>query len=201
MSSFIEQIESNKNTFFSFLHLVSQQNKKLLIVGDLFELLRNNHSIFNSEAQKELEAIISRIQELVFLDHSAYCDVREKIASSQFFCFNLEESAYEQIPLIDFLKIKEAFINQGNSSDILTINFEPFYKKFPSVKDIKNVGNGKSAGTITAALFLEEFVNDIPWAHIDIAGPAFPSETNNYSKTYMTGYGVRLMFDYLISLK
>ena len=142
MSSFIDQIEKNKNTFFSFLHLVSQQDKKLLIVGDLFELLRNNQAIFKEESQKELAKIISIIQEMVFLNHSAYCDVREKIASSQFFCFNLEESAYEQIPLIDFLKMKEAFINQGNSSDILTINFEPFYKKFPSVKDIKNVGNG-----------------------------------------------------------
>ena len=36
----------------------------------------------------------------------------------------------------------------------------------------KNVG-GRAAGSITAALFLSEFVEQTPWAHIDIAGPAF----------------------------
>ena len=38
---------------------------------------------------------------------------------------------------------------------------------------IKNVGEGRWGGAITAAKFLEEFVNKTPWTHIDIAGPAF----------------------------
>ncbi|MEJ2504874.1 MAG: leucyl aminopeptidase, partial [Ignavibacteriaceae bacterium] len=68
------------------------------------------------------------------------------------------------------------------------------------VADVHNTGP-RWAGAITAAKFLEHFVDEkIPWAHIDIAGPAFPSDTNNYSKTYMTGYGVRLMFDYLSNI-
>ncbi|MCA9177356.1 MAG: leucyl aminopeptidase [Planctomycetales bacterium] len=41
------------------------------------------------------------------------------------------------------------------------------------VADIKNVGAGRWAGAITAAKFLQEFVDDVPWTHIDIAGPAF----------------------------
>ena len=41
----------------------------------------------------------------------------------------------------------------------------------PTIADMKNIG-GANAGAITAALFLEEFVGDVPWAHIDIAGPA-----------------------------
>ena len=41
------------------------------------------------------------------------------------------------------------------------------------VADIKNVGEGRWGGAITAAKFLEEFVNKTPWTHIDIAGPAF----------------------------
>jgi leucyl aminopeptidase len=65
------------------------------------------------------------------------------------------------------------------------------------VADIHNTGP-RWAGAITAAKFLENFVDEkIPWAHIDIAGPAMDSETNNYTKTFMTGYGVRLIFDYL----
>ena len=41
------------------------------------------------------------------------------------------------------------------------------------VADIKNVGNGRWGGAITAAKFLEEFVRETPWVHIDIAGPAY----------------------------
>lgn len=66
-----------------------------------------------------------------------------------------------------------------------------------NVADIKNVG-GKWGGAITAAKFLENFVDKkIPWAHLDIAGPAMANNYNNYSNKYMTGYGVRLLFEYL----
>ncbi len=65
------------------------------------------------------------------------------------------------------------------------------------VADVKNIG-GRWGGAITAAKFLENFVNkNINWAHIDIAGPAMANNYNNYSKKYMTGYGVRLLFEYL----
>lgn len=65
------------------------------------------------------------------------------------------------------------------------------------VADVKNVG-GRWGGAITAAKFLEKFVdNNISWAHLDIAGPAMANSLNNYTKKYMTGFGVRLLFDYL----
>ena len=41
------------------------------------------------------------------------------------------------------------------------------------VADIKNVGDGRWGGAITAGKFLQEFVEDTPWVHIDIAGPSF----------------------------
>ena len=69
------------------------------------------------------------------------------------------------------------------------------------VADVKNLG-GRWGGAITAAKFLENFVDkNIPWAHLDIAGPALPNSLNNYSKTYMTGFGVRLLFKYLQTQK
>jgi len=68
------------------------------------------------------------------------------------------------------------------------------------IADVNNDG-GRWGGAITAAKFLEVFVDKkIPWAHIDIAGPAIANELNNYTKTYMTGFGVRLMFEYLSSI-
>lgn len=64
------------------------------------------------------------------------------------------------------------------------------------VADLKNIG-GKGAGSITAALFLQEFVDNTPWAHLDIAGTAFLEETKRYHGKGGTGSGVRLMIDFL----
>jgi len=72
--------------------------------------------------------------------------------------------------------------------------FKEYKKELKSeIADLKNIGNGKSAGAITAALFLEEFVKNIPWAHIDIAGPAFKSKPKGLNPTFATGIGVRLL--------
>lgn len=63
--------------------------------------------------------------------------------------------------------------------------------------DVKNVGP-RWGGAITAAKFLEHFVDEnIPWAHIDLAGPAIKHKANKYTEDYDTGFGVRLIFDYL----
>lgn len=63
------------------------------------------------------------------------------------------------------------------------------------VADIKNVG-GREAGTITAAKFLEHFV-DYPWIHVDIAGPAFIGDNRPYRPKGGTGFGVRLLVEFL----
>ncbi len=64
-----------------------------------------------------------------------------------------------------------------------------------NVADIKNIG-GRGAGAITAAKFLEHFV-DYPWIHIDIAGPSFLKESKPYRPKGGTGFGVRLLVDFL----
>ncbi|MDY6881002.1 MAG: leucyl aminopeptidase [Desulfatiglans sp.] len=59
--------------------------------------------------------------------------------------------------------------------------------------DISNISSSQWGGAITAALFLSEFVGDTPWAHIDIAGPAFQKKENAYNSAGATGFGVRLL--------
>ncbi|NOK16699.1 leucyl aminopeptidase [Corallococcus carmarthensis] len=65
------------------------------------------------------------------------------------------------------------------------------------VADMKNVG-GDNAGAITAALFLEEFVDGLPWAHIDMAGTARAERDNAWRSKGATGYGTRLLIDFLM---
>ncbi len=58
--------------------------------------------------------------------------------------------------------------------------------------DMKNTG-GRSAGAITAAQFLQRFVNDVPWAHLDVAGTAMGSPNTEINRSWGSGYGVRLL--------
>ncbi|MDR1171251.1 MAG: leucyl aminopeptidase [Bacteroidales bacterium] len=65
------------------------------------------------------------------------------------------------------------------------------------IADLKNVG-GEYAGMITAGKFLE-FFTAYPYIHLDIAGPAFANKTNSYLGKGGTGFGVRLLFEFLKS--
>ncbi len=58
--------------------------------------------------------------------------------------------------------------------------------------DMKNIG-GRLAGSITAAQFLQKFVNDVPWAHLDVAGTAMGSPQNEINRSWGSGFGVRLL--------
>ncbi|PDH66237.1 MAG: leucyl aminopeptidase [SAR116 cluster bacterium MED-G04] len=60
------------------------------------------------------------------------------------------------------------------------------------IADMKNIG-GRWAGSITAACFLERFVEGVPWAHIDIAGMAWADKSRPTVPSGGTGYGVRLL--------
>jgi leucyl aminopeptidase len=58
--------------------------------------------------------------------------------------------------------------------------------------DIKNTG-GRHAGSISAAQFLQRFVNDTPWAHLDIAGTGMSAPTGDLNQSWGSGWGVRLL--------
>ncbi len=67
------------------------------------------------------------------------------------------------------------------------------------IADIKNTGN-RYGGAITAALFLAEFIDDVPWAHIDIAGTASSNKESGYTVKGATGVGVRTLTELALSL-
>lgn len=68
------------------------------------------------------------------------------------------------------------------------------------IADIANLG-GTDAGATTAALFLEEFVAGIPWAHLDIAGTMQVERDDSWRSRGATGYGARLLADLLTNFK
>ena len=72
--------------------------------------------------------------------------------------------------------------------------YDEFHEQIKSnVADIKNIG-GRPGGAITAAAFLSNFVDDVPWVHLDIAGTAWTQEgtfERSYNPKGATGFGIR----------
>ena len=62
-----------------------------------------------------------------------------------------------------------------------------------NIADIQNINYSGGAGSITAAQFLQRFIEKTPWAHLDIAGMAFSKKAANLNPGGATGFGVRLL--------
>jgi leucyl aminopeptidase len=65
------------------------------------------------------------------------------------------------------------------------------------IADLKNISGNRGGGALTAGLFLSEFAGDVPWAHLDIAGPARASGDDGYIAKGGTGFGVRTLVEVL----
>jgi len=69
------------------------------------------------------------------------------------------------------------------------------------VADLRNIGKPRQAQSIIAGLFLREFAGDVPWVHLDIAGPAFSDSGDGpLVPKGATGFGVRTLVAYLETL-
>jgi len=87
--------------------------------------------------------------------------------------------------------------------DVWPLPLPEDYRKLidSDVADIKNISGGRYAGALTAGLFLREFVGDVPWAHLDIAGPARSEDDEGYLQKGGTGFGVRTLVEAAMSFR
>ncbi len=67
-----------------------------------------------------------------------------------------------------------------------------------SIADLKNTGS-RAGGSITAALFLQQFVKDTPWVHLDIAGPVWAEKPTAIDNEGGTGFGVRTLVNWALN--
>ncbi len=98
-------------------------------------------------------------------------------------------------------ELSEKLLKAGNTSGERIWRL-PLWPEFRSqldsgIADIKNTG-GSAGGTITAGWFLRDFVDDeVPWAHLDIAGTTWASDARGWQPKGATGVGVRLIHEWL----
>lgn len=79
-------------------------------------------------------------------------------------------------------------------------DFKPAIKS--DVADLSNIGSPRyAAGAITAAFFLQNFVGNVPWVHLDVAGTAFGVPDLSYLRPGATGFGIRLFVDLVMNWK
>lgn len=97
------------------------------------------------------------------------------------------------------MQLIEASVNTSEKLWRMPLH-EPYKEQLKSdVADLRNEG-GRPGGSIKASLFLQHFVEDMPWAHIDIAGTAFCNKENDYLPKNGTGFGVRLLINFFQNL-
>jgi leucyl aminopeptidase len=100
-------------------------------------------------------------------------------------------------------KLSQALVASGKETGeaVWPLPIIDFHKKDMkgTVGDLRNISSpGTGAGSSTAGAFLSNFVGDIPWAHLDIAGTAWGATDRDYQGGPCgTGVGVRLLVDYL----
>jgi leucyl aminopeptidase len=94
----------------------------------------------------------------------------------------------------DDLSEKIAAAGKTTGEKVWRMPLGPAYDKLIDSKfaDMKNIG-GRHGGSITAAQFLQRFVNGTPWAHLDIAGVGMNSPSNEINHSWGSGFGVRLL--------
>lgn len=94
----------------------------------------------------------------------------------------------------DKLSEQLAGVGQETRERVWRLPLAPEYDKLidSDIADMKNIG-GRLAGSITAGQFLQRFVNDVPWAHLDVAGTAMDAVKSPINQSWGSGWGVRLL--------
>ncbi len=94
----------------------------------------------------------------------------------------------------DALAERLSAVGKATGEKVWRLPLGPAYDKLIDSKfaDMKNTG-GRHGGSITAAQFLQRFVNDVPWVHLDIAGTGMGSPQDEINQGWASGWGVRLL--------
>ena len=136
-------IEENKKDFFRYLHRVCSNENKLLVSGNLNEILDEFKKSDKKKGNyKAISEVIQKVTESVTLGNSIYFEIRGSIGFSDFYMFNIEEKYFEETNVHEYLMAKERYISPSGNDDILSLNFSTFYDKFPSIREAKSIGRG-----------------------------------------------------------
>ncbi len=93
-------------------------------------------------------------------------------------------------------EIKQASVSAGEKFWQMPLEEKYFEMMKSPIADMKNTGS-RAGGSITAALFLQQFIKDTPWVHLDIAGPVWAKKENGVNNEGATGFPVRTLVNWV----
>jgi leucyl aminopeptidase len=95
-------------------------------------------------------------------------------------------------------QLKEAASLAGEKFWQMPLEEKYFEGMKSPIADMKNTGP-RPGGSITAALFLKQFINNTAWAHLDIAGPVWSDKENGVNNSGATGFPVRTLVNWVMA--
>ncbi len=137
--------KKNRDAMYTLLHGYFARNRPLLLQSDLLQIFSD---ICKGPEKKDISTsplyeLVYHLQEGVFTRPWAYFALRERIAQWRYLRFHLDRVSVEEISISEFLRFKETQILPGdNPEPVLEIDFGPFGRDFPRLKEEKSVGHG-----------------------------------------------------------
>ena len=95
-------------------------------------------------------------------------------------------------------ELKTASETAGEKFWVMPMEEKYFEGLKSPIADMKNTGP-RAGGSITAALFLKQFIKETPWVHLDIAGPVWADKENGVNNSGATGFPVRTLVNWVLS--
>lgn len=153
--------ENERRELFRYFNAVIETGRNFLLRGELIEVFRSMADAFADQHRKEIEKLVNEFQEAVVVKQTIFVEVRERIALSQYYRFNLDDLNVDQVTIVEYLAATEQCAFPGIRDSLFTINFKPFYDRFPSVRDPKSIGAGMEY--LNRYLSSEMFTNAEKW--------------------------------------
>jgi sucrose synthase len=140
-----QYMNEQRNASHRVLHHLSDLGKPLLLRGEVQDaLIRLCESGDNCLADTPLERVLKTVQEAVIEADWLYFALRTRVGHWGYLQINSNMMTAEEIPVSEFLYIKERLVNGGQDSGehILEIDLEPFLRGFPKMKETRSIGRG-----------------------------------------------------------
>ena len=132
--------QQNRDAVYTLLRRYFTANRTLLLQSDLREgLLQTEQDCGQSDM---LRAFVFRLQEGIFSSPWAYLALRPEIAKWEFMRIHQEHLIPEKITISEFLKFKETVVKGEATESVLEVDFGPFNRGFPRLKESRSIGQG-----------------------------------------------------------
>ncbi|HEU4707863.1 MAG TPA: sucrose synthase [Methylophilaceae bacterium] len=144
IQALIDFAHQNRDAVYNLMRRYFLLERSLLLQSDL------RNELYNMQRELQLDDasisfltnFVEHLQEGVLQTPWAYFSLRDRVASTVFLRIHQDDLIPEQVSVEDFLKFKETLVRRDDDEPMLEIDFGPFGREFPKLKDVRSIGQG-----------------------------------------------------------